>query len=396
MAKLRIGPLGVNGSVPSPRANRVLPKRQAITGWTDGAARRNRQFLQSIDPARLDGLPLALTLTLRDCPATPEEWQRKIDILLKWLRKRGMIRYHWVTEWQARGAPHLHAMVFLDVDRVKHFYRDRFEGRACDSLGDDPEWNARWVANFFKYELHQHWGCEDRGRDENGFRCVFEIASYDAQHVVGVTRIAGWCAYLAKHASRGVSHYQRQGGDLPPGWEKSGRLWAKGGDWPTSTEEVEIDHRTLDQLRRMLDRYLLADGRSKLAAGRRWGNARQVRDGKAQVRYATRRGSGRRMSEDVKVAHQLLARARRAGDLEAAARHLQQLREAKAESAAQHRRGAAVRGFSRHLDDRVLRVMLDAAMDHPEGYTSPWKPCAQIEHEGRMRARERRREPQDA
>ncbi|WP_425527867.1 rolling circle replication-associated protein, partial [Xylella fastidiosa] len=62
---------------------------------------------------KLTGVGLALTLTVRDCPATAQEWQRMRRAWEKRMKRAGMIRVHWVTEWQRRGVPHLHCAIWF-------------------------------------------------------------------------------------------------------------------------------------------------------------------------------------------------------------------------------------------------------------------------------------------
>ena len=86
-----------------------------------------------------------------------------------------------------------------------------------------------------------------------------------SQDFVPITGATGWLKYLSKHASRGVAHYQRQG--KPAGWESTGRLWGKGGDWPV-VEPVHgvMDDPTFRRLRRMIRAYTIAQARADLLA----------------------------------------------------------------------------------------------------------------------------------
>jgi hypothetical protein len=187
-----------------------------------------------------------------------------------------------------------------------------------------------------------------------------------------------------------VIHYQRQGGNLPPGWETSGRLWAKGGDWPTREDQVEIDHGTLDRFKRLLAAHQRAEALKTLRAGRRWGNQVQVKSAKGQLRNLGRRGSGRAMDQDVQTALHLLNRAVSKGDAVGRARHLDQLRQLRAKAGEAHRRAASVRPLARHLPEDLTRRLLDLALDHAEGYEAPWL----TRHERIAQDRERHRSQQ--
>lgn len=76
----------------------------------------------------------------------------------------------------------------------------------------------------------------------------------------------GWLEYLSKHSSRGVAHYQRRG--MPAGWESTGRLWPKGGSWPTLEPIVlTLDDATLRRLRRLVRSYIVAQAAQQGAGG---------------------------------------------------------------------------------------------------------------------------------
>jgi hypothetical protein len=389
MPKVSIGPLGVNAAVPSEHKRKPLPPRSTIKGWTPGAARRNARFLMTVDPLGLDGVPVAVTLSTKEIPANAADWSRRIASLIEWCRRRGLMRYHWVIEWQARGAPHLHAMLFFDPDALgagldQDWQEDSglFAGmyrRRVERHGQEAAYGM--MAQYLATGMIRHWVD----------RLAVDLAPSDqGQHIVHVTSIAGWAMYLSKHASRGVAHYQRQGGTLPPGWETSGRLWAKGGKWPTRSDDLEVDHHTLDRFRRLLARHQRAEALNTLAAGIRWNNPGQVRSAKGQLRHLARRGSGRRMDEDVRLAVHLANRAWTRGDLDAHARHLDQVRLLRAKAGEGHKRAAIVRGSSRHVPEELARRMLDHAMDHAEGYSAPWVPAQVKIAEARRLNREAR------
>lgn len=172
-------------------------QRGNVGGWSVGATRRNTEFLYSIREDLLTGHGHAVTLTLRECPETAQDWHRLRRAFEARMRRMGMARLHWVTEWQRRGVPHLHGALFFNDDV-----------------------RADTVQPF----VIQSW---------------LEVASaygpkWQGQHVHEITGIVGWFQYLSKHAARGVKHYQRSIENMPPGWqEKTGRMWGKVGDWPT-------------------------------------------------------------------------------------------------------------------------------------------------------------------
>lgn len=193
-------PHGGKGGVAPMKNNHQRVPRGAVEGWSEGATRRNTQFLMSVMEKRLHGAGMAATLTLRDAPATAQDWHRLRRAWVKRMERAGMIRLHWVTEWQRRGVPHLHCAIWFPD--AYDFYRI----------------TSAWV------ELAGDYGAGLKG-----------------QHVRKIDGAVGWFQYLSKHAARGVKHYQRTFENIPPGWKsKTGRVWGHSGDWPVQ-EAVRVN-----------------------------------------------------------------------------------------------------------------------------------------------------------
>lgn len=210
--------MGVGNAAP------VGGKRGKVTGWSAAAVRRHKRWLYSIEAGGLSGQGDAVTLTLKRTPESPDEWQRLLVLLFQRFRKAGFVRWHWVVEWQRRGAPHVHLAVYAD-DVAAH--------------RPGPVVVEAWL------ELAREYGARAGG-----------------QHVVAITGPVGWLQYLSKHASRGVQHYQRMG--RPEGWDRTGRLWGKGGDWP-SVEAVKgsLSGSEFWRVRRMVRSFAVAEARSR-------------------------------------------------------------------------------------------------------------------------------------
>ena len=255
-------------------------KRGKVTGWSAGAVRRHTRWLYSVDaealtvsPAELElaGSPrthpttrpsdadvppawtrplvgVALTLTVRTLPESPEEWDRVRRAWIEALRIRGLVRLHWVTEWQRRGVPHLHVAAYFDRDDPAVVV-----GEEALAL-----WVIRTAERFGALPQSQTWNEIDGP--------------------------LGWLQYLSKHAARGVKHYQRQG--KPEAWESTGRLWGKIGDWPLlPAQDVEIDWATFWRLRRLIRSWRVADARQALLDARDEKSARAAR---RRITYARR------------------------------------------------------------------------------------------------------------
>lgn len=219
---------GMTMGIPPRRNDHQRAKRQAVEGWTDSSTRRNTRFLYSVDERNLTGRGLALSLTIRDCPPTADDWKAIREAFFVRIRRIGLVRAHWLTEWQRRGVPHMHAALWITPEAVTA----------------DP---------FIVATVTRHW-CE-------------VAAAYGAsprgQHVAAIDDAIGWFQYLSKHAVRGLSHYQRSPDGIPTGWQKTGRMWGHLGDWPV----IEPTRYTLGQaafwaFRRMVQRWRFADARA--------------------------------------------------------------------------------------------------------------------------------------
>lgn len=216
---------GIGGGNSSP------PKRGTVQGWTAATARRQRQWLYSVDTSELTGQGYAVTLTLRDCPETSDDWAAARNALFKRFRRIDLSGLHWVTEWQTRMVPHLHlAAYFPDSLPQGGWELTNAWLDLCKSLG--------WAAGF---------------------------GSQDVKPIDGAL---GWLKYQSKHAGRSAAHYQRSG--MPPGWEKSGRLWGVIGHWPTREPvEASLNREQFHRYRRLMRAYVLA-------AAKRDGDVRRV------------------------------------------------------------------------------------------------------------------------
>jgi hypothetical protein len=197
--------------------------RGEVVGWSAASVRRHKRWLYGIEAPRLDGIGEAVTLTMLQTPVSHSDWQNLLSRLFQRLRDAGFLRWHWVVEWQRRGTPHLHLAVYAPAELGA-------PGRAVTRM---------WL---------------DLTAESYGARAA-------AQYVTPITGAVGWLKYLSKHASRGVAHYQRQG--KPAGWDKTGRLWGYGGDWP-SAEPVQgvLTQAEYHRVRRMVRGYAIAQARS--------------------------------------------------------------------------------------------------------------------------------------
>lgn len=214
---------GITVGLPPTNTDHDRAKRGVTMGWSDSSTRSNTVFLYSVDAPRLTGHGYAFTFTLRDLPPSPSEWARIRDKFLKRCSRLNLIRYHWVTEWQRRGVPHLHGCLY---------FPNALEYREVKAL------KAAW--------------CE----------CVgVYYALQKGQDIKPIESAVGWLKYLAKHGSRSKYHYQRS--SKPSEWVSSGRVWGKGGEWPVRRTEHDLRHNFF-AFRRLVRRWRIAESRVPL------------------------------------------------------------------------------------------------------------------------------------
>lgn len=252
MPVLKLYPNGLTGGVrPCTRNTQPPPLRDECKGWSLKSSRSNTRFLYSVQAA---GLPqtasgetlvgLALSLTVRDCPATHEEWLGIRRAFVERLRRKGSFRLHWLTEWQKRGAPHLHAAVWF---------------RLADLLALGCKMGLNVSTPLLVSSLIACLVTSDWLQVSAPFRSVTQ-----SQHVKPITGELGWLQYLSKHASRGAAHYQRALGTIPAGWQKTGRMWGYLGEWPTREPlALELDMHGWYSFRRIVRAWRVAQARQQ-------------------------------------------------------------------------------------------------------------------------------------
>jgi hypothetical protein len=238
--------------------NHQRVKRDTVQGWSESSTRRNTRFLYSVDERKLTGTGFALSLTVRDCPTTPDDWKRVREAFFVRMRRMGMVRAHWLTEWQRRGVPHMHVAIW-------------FEGEPPTAA----DVRKNWVAVAGK------WGAKSTG-----------------QHVAEMTNAVGWFQYLSKHAVRGLSHYQRSSDSIPPGWKITGRMWGHLGEWPTvDPVRYTVTNECFWAYRRVVQRWRYADARESA-------DKRRIRSARTMLRSSDRdagacRGVGEWVGQDL-------------------------------------------------------------------------------------------------
>lgn len=256
MPVLKLYPNGLTGGVPPRVLNHAPVLRGDCKGWTLRSSRGNTRFLYSVLtpelPVSAIGAPLlglSGSLTLRDCPPSHDDWKTLREAFFVRLRRKGLYRLHWLTEWQKRGVPHLHfAAWFLQsvvVININQPALSDFElAQVLSSLI-----SADWLSISSVYR-----------------------SSGLSQEVKPISDELGWLQYLSKHAARGAVHYQRAEGSIPSGWEgMTGRMWGHLGNFPVREPfGLELDDCGWFRFRRIVRGWRCAQARSerKVSPGR--------------------------------------------------------------------------------------------------------------------------------
>ena len=221
------------------------PERTATKGWTPNVARRNEQRLQQVDFDGIDGVPAFVTLTMPSGQMGDVSASMFHGWLKRWLqfmKRHGLRHYYWILEFQASGNPHLHVLAWLD-----HEWEPLEQYKALRS----------WVNMLNKSGV----GARLQGQ-------IWEQIDVDGEIVVDGEKVPSHpervLMYLAKHAARGVAHYQRQIENMPDDWQfRSGRVWGHDRGLPLrEQEDVECDYPTFHRFRRLVRRWRLAEARA--------------------------------------------------------------------------------------------------------------------------------------
>lgn len=236
------------------------PERTATKGWTVNVARRNEQRLQQIDFDAVDGVPAFVTLTMpaqQMADVSASMFHGWLKRWLQYMKRHGMTHYYWILEFQATGNPHLHVLVWLDhmPDALETYKALRSWVRMLDKSGV---------------------GARQQGQ-------IWESIDVGGELVVDGERVPAHpervLMYLAKHAARGVAHYQRQIANMPEDWQyRSGRVWGHDRSLPLrEQEDVETDYPTFWTFRRLVRRWRVSEAQAIVDPERRCAAVVQAR-----------------------------------------------------------------------------------------------------------------------
>lgn len=251
--QLKLSPERMEGLVDpvqagDPRAVRFRDKKEELfrrksssakRGVIRAFSRKSRQGLMvlmaGIDFERA-GLPVFLTLTYpNEWVQDPREWKRHLDNFLRALRRKWPEVWGvWKLEFQKRGAPHFHALLW-DGPVVTGIEARRCNGKFCMVPDLSNEANRAvftWMSDTW-YRV---------------------VGSGDQKHLEAGTRIEpvmsrqGVMAYTGKYLGKTEDQ------ELPEGM---GRVWGIIGKerWKTSPEKASLDTQEYFTIRRVMRRF---------------------------------------------------------------------------------------------------------------------------------------------
>ena len=204
--------------------------RGVIKDFTPASRRRLMRLVNSVNRDEA-GLPFFVTLTYHNVwPESREGRKKHLDALQKRMeRAYGAFAAVWRLEFQRRGAPHYHLLVFLDPEQIVPSYgegRRRHRRSALLRLRNNIAWMWNEIVD-----------ADDIQHLEAG-TAVEEIRSWN-----------GVNSYAAKYMGKLET--------LQKGLEPPGRFW---GVWrkkmlPISYEHTQITLPHFFQMRRVLRRY---------------------------------------------------------------------------------------------------------------------------------------------
>lgn len=208
--------------------------RGKVTEFSYKSRQRLMRKIAMID-GREAGLPTFLTLTYPEqWPGGWEEWKKHVHhFIINLVRKYPGVWGLWKMEFQKRGAPHFHFMLWgLAVKGTKHVRDGKFSWRVLPGLSciEDLE-----VFDF----LNRTWYRVVGSKDEKHLAAGINLEPVQSWR--GVT------SYVSKYLGK------TEGGEFVP-CEFTGRFWGvvQGHKWKTSALDLDITEDVFFRYRRVL------------------------------------------------------------------------------------------------------------------------------------------------
>lgn len=180
-------------------------------GWTIATSRNLTNYLMRLDFTSVPGTPYAITLTI---PARYMNYVSSTQfhtMLAAWIRharrRYGLIHYYWIIEFTAQGTPHIHMTIWcINTTTVYNRHTQSHETIHLPPLITQTAMLTNWITICAKHDIP---------------------ATLTAQNFRPIDNTPEtWLAYTAKHATRGITHYQRRLDHMPQDWQTHpGAMW---------------------------------------------------------------------------------------------------------------------------------------------------------------------------
>lgn len=114
------GLLATNPTPAAPPAGPVGGRRGRVSGFSAASRRRLMRLMATLRWEAMPAAPSFVTLTFH---RTPDDWQLCFGRWLACVRRLGA-HYLWRLEWQKRGAPHYHLILWASVEQLAELRAD--------------------------------------------------------------------------------------------------------------------------------------------------------------------------------------------------------------------------------------------------------------------------------
>lgn len=203
-----------------------MRKKGDIKGLSKDSRRRLIKKVNKVDYKNRE-MPYWVTLTYpQRFPTDSQEYKADLDAFLKRLkRKFGEVEYIWRLEFQKRGAPHYHLILFLPD----------WEGKI--------QYLRKWISRNWYEVAQRFWDRKDEKHLKAGTNCK-RIKNY-RQLISYVSKYMGKCDDKVK--------------DTP------GRVWAASTNWGDHIGSVVVSGKGLVRFIRIIRGYIKSQGSKKMA-----------------------------------------------------------------------------------------------------------------------------------
>lgn len=219
----------VDGKIKKKSNRNYTPTRKKgdIKGFSKSSRRRLLKKVNKVDYKNRK-MPYWITLTYPNrFPTDPEEYKADLDTFFKRMKRTfGEVEYLWKLEFQKRGAPHYHLIVFLPERNVKLTYL------------------RKWISANWYAVAQRFWDEKDEKHLRAGTNCK-EIENY--RQLI---------AYVSKYLGKV---------DQQAETKTTGRVWGSSKNWGDHITNVVINGKGIAQFVRIIRKYIKSQGSVKMA-----------------------------------------------------------------------------------------------------------------------------------